>query len=90
MKVGDLVRVIKAPDYPSDDGVNKLIKSAVGKTFPIEGIEDGRLELKVNEVRGKGTYDANFIYLEPECVEIVEGPKRRPKSPTLKSDQKTP
>ena len=43
MKIGDKVRVMKAPDSlpPDNKQLSTLFRSCIGKTFPIVKIDDG-------------------------------------------------
>ena len=55
MKIGDKVRVMKAPDSlpPDNKQLLTLFRGCIGKTFPIVKFDDGLVELHVGEVFGK-------------------------------------
>jgi hypothetical protein len=72
MKTGDIVRVVKIPVGLSDDS-QKIFELCLGKCFPIEGIENGHIELLVGQVVGVADY-LHSIYLESEEFELVEKP----------------
>ena len=73
MKIGDKVRVMKAPDSlpPDNRQLLTLFRGCIGKTFPIVKIDDGLVELHVGEVFGKPA-EFHQIWLEPAQVKLVE------------------
>ena len=73
MKIGDKVRVMKAPDSlpPDNKQLSTLFRGCIGKTFPIVEIDDGLVELHVGEVFGKPA-EFHQIWLEPAQVKLVE------------------
>jgi hypothetical protein len=68
MKVGDQVEVIAIPkSLPSGMGTQGLFEACIGGLFPIEGIDNGLLELHVGEVVGKEAF-MHSIWIEASCV----------------------
>jgi hypothetical protein len=70
MKPRDLVRVIKVPIGVPEDS-RRIFELCLGKCFPIEGIEDGRVELLVGQVVGEPDH-MHSIYLFPDEIEVAE------------------
>ena len=75
MKLGDRVRIIKIPsNLPDDDMRTKeLFERCLGRTFAVVGHQGGLLELEVGQVLGEKAY-MHSIWVEPELVEVVDGP----------------
>jgi hypothetical protein len=73
MKVGDIVKVLKAPDdLPKDNKqLQTLFRGCVGKTFPIVAFDDDLIELHVGEAFGKPAAH-HQIWLEPSHLKLVE------------------
>ena len=68
MKIGDQVEVVAVPEsLPSGMGTQALFEACVGRVFPIEGIDNGFLELHVGEVVGEASC-MHSIWIEPSCV----------------------
>jgi hypothetical protein len=71
MKVGDKVKIVRIPQYLTDDGVmntKSVFEKCLGHVFRIRGFEKDWLELNVGKVTGKRF---ETIWIEPECVELV-------------------
>jgi hypothetical protein len=73
MKIGDKVRVLKAPPILPEGELNtrEVFARCVGKIFPIVGFQNNLLELEVGEVMGEPPY-MHSIWIEPEFVETIE------------------
>jgi hypothetical protein len=75
IRKGDMVRVIGIPPDLHDSariGTPQVFRSALGKTFRVEGInERGYLELVVGEGSDDRNYFSDTIWIEPEFVELL-------------------
>ncbi|MEH2624896.1 hypothetical protein V1292_002951 [Bradyrhizobium sp. AZCC 1719] len=70
MKIGDRVEVVAVPvSLPSGMGTQALFEACVGRVFPVEGIDNGLLELHVGEVVGEKSF-THSIWIEPDCVRL--------------------
>lgn len=73
MKIGDKIRVLKAPPVlpEGESRTGTVFALCVGRIFPIVGFQNDLLELEVGEVVHEPSY-MHSIWIEPEFVEIVE------------------
>jgi len=73
MKIGDKVRVLKAPPVLREGELktSTVFELCVGRIFPIVGFQNDLLELEVGEVVGEPPH-MHSIWIEPEFVEFVE------------------
>ncbi len=76
MKIGDLVRVVSVPETVRDSDrfkTRSALERCLGRIFPVMGINEyGLIQIDIGEAVGKPTY-MDSIWIEPECVELVEG-----------------
>ena len=79
VKVGDIIRVIKIdPRLPEES--RKVWEAALGRSFPIQNIEDsGLVEVEVSSSTetnkdGETIYTSDYIYLDRSEFELVESP----------------
>jgi hypothetical protein len=74
-ETGDLVRVEKIPSGLHDTagiGTAEVFERALGKTFRVQGINLGYLELVVAEQHpSDDTYYSDTIWIEPKFVSLV-------------------
>jgi hypothetical protein len=73
VKRGDVVRVVRLPTgLPEGPPLKtrELFEACLGKCFPIEAVEDSRVELLVGHLLGEADY-MHSIYVEPDCLELV-------------------
>lgn len=72
MRVGDKVRVLRAPErLPDVQGdalhTRRIFELCIGRVFPIVGFSNGLIELEVGEVVGQPAY-MHSIWIESDCV----------------------
>ncbi len=78
MKPGDLVRVVAlSPAIPDNPESKLAFERSLGGTFPIIDVaEDGLVELDLGDILGESLgrdlVALHTIWIEPECLELVQ------------------
>jgi hypothetical protein len=76
MKVGDRVRVLKVPPWAEDDPeflTRTILAKSLGRIFPVAEVDQwGMIGIGFGEVVGR-EHDEVMIWIEPNCLERVEG-----------------
>jgi hypothetical protein len=77
VKVGDIVRLVKAPQPALPEESRVLWNECLGKTFAITLIEDGVVEIEVRSWEERGpngetVFCSDCFYLNPDEFELVD------------------